>query len=156
MEVTIMRSGRTQARDRYKLLIPSTVIGSVAMEFTPEDWAKLSATELPRGGRLTTNVELVVRTWEAWIEELAESLDPAARAEFRGIEQDMLRRSMEKCSMTKYPPVSGDPNGERVCGEMICEVCGQEYFDHPFDWRVIGYGNVPFLNVLCDGRRVKL
>ncbi len=29
-------------------------------------------------------------------------------------------------------------------------------FNLIMDYRVIGYGNVPFLNVLCDGRRVKL
>lgn len=58
--------------------------------------------------------------------------------------------------MSHYPPLSGDPSGERCSGDMLCDVCGQEYTVHPMDWRVIGYGDVPFLNVLCDGRRVKL
>lgn len=84
------------------------------------------------------------------------SLDPAARAEFREPEKWCLRRSMEITGMTEYPPVTGDPHGERTSGEMICDRCGQDYYHHPMDWRVIGHGNVPFLNVLCDGRRAKL
>lgn len=40
--------------------------------------------------------------------------------------------------------------------DCLCERCGQPFAHHPMDWRVIGYGNVPFLNVLCGGERVKL
>lgn len=91
-----------------------------------------------------------------FVKEFAKTLDPSVRSEFREIEQKFLRRMMEACGMERYPEVTGDPNGFRCSGEMICTVCSQTYCRHPMDWRVIGYGNVPFLNVLCDGRRVKL
>lgn len=90
-----------------------------------------------------------------FIQQLAASLDPATREEFGPIEQEILRRSMDTVNMERYPAVRGDPHGERASGDYLC-VCGQPYFAHPMDWRVIGYGHVPFLNVLCDGRRVKL
>lgn len=67
-----------------------------------------------------------------------------------------LRHSMAACGMTEYPPVSGDPDGMRCDGRMLCERCGQDYYSHPMDWRVPGYDDRPFLHVLCDGRRVKL
>ena len=90
------------------------------------------------------------------IELLARSLDPAALREFGQMERMMLKRSMAAVGMDKYPPLSGPSEGERTSGDMLCEQCGREYFVHPLDWRLIEYGNVPFLNVLCDGRRVKL
>ena len=83
-------------------------------------------------------------------------IEPTAVFNFGPMEKVCLIRSMRACNMTEYPPVSGDPDGERVSGQLICEKCGKDYYSHPMDWRVIGYGNVPFLNVLCDGRRVKL
>lgn len=91
-----------------------------------------------------------------FVRQLASALDSKARTEFGEIEQMILRSSMDLCGMTEYPPVSDDEHGERVDGSMICDRCDQEYAVHPMDWRVIGYGDVPFLNVLCDGRRVKL
>lgn len=91
-----------------------------------------------------------------FLDELAESLDLSARSEFGEIERLILARSMKHCGMVEYPPVVGDPNGLRADGSMICTRCNRDYFSHPMDWRVIGYGNVPFLNVLCDGSRVKL
>lgn len=95
-------------------------------------------------------------TTDEFITELRASLDPAAAREFGEIEQKILRMSLALCGMTEYPPVAGDEHGERCSGEMVCEKCGQDYYHHPADWRVIGYGNVPFLNVLCSGERVKL
>jgi hypothetical protein len=92
----------------------------------------------------------------AFIERLATTLDPKALAKFGRIERLVLARAMEACGMTEYPPLAGRPEGERACGSMICPLCNRDYFSHPMDWRVIGYGDVPFLNVLCDGRRVKL
>jgi len=90
------------------------------------------------------------------LDELAASLDPQARDRFGKVERIILGRSMERCGMEQYPPVAGDPNGIRVDGSMLCPRCGLAYFAHPLDWRVIGYGDVPFLTVLCDGQRVKL
>jgi hypothetical protein len=95
-------------------------------------------------------------TIETFLDDLARSLDPAARTEFGQIERLLLERSMEACGMSEYPAIAGDPDGERASGLMECEICGRDYGSHPVDWRVIGYGDVPFLNVLCDGRRVKL
>ena len=90
------------------------------------------------------------------MDAIEKDLPPEAAQEFGPIERVCLEQSMLLCGMEEYPALVGDPSGERCSGEMICEKCGQEYFVHPMDWRVIGYGNVPFLNVLCDGRRVKL
>ncbi len=95
-------------------------------------------------------------TLDQFIADLAVRLDPRARAEFREIEQLILRRSMEAVGMRQYPPLRGDAAGDRAGGDCLCETCGKEFGAHPMDWRVIGYGDVPFLNVLCDGRRVKL
>ena len=67
-----------------------------------------------------------------------------------------LVRHFARVGMSIYPDVVGDPNGERADGRCLCPVCGEEYAVHPDDWRLIGYGNVPFLVILCDGRRVKL
>jgi hypothetical protein len=82
--------------------------------------------------------------------------DHEAKREFGEIERDILVRSLLRCRMANYPEIAGDPAGERTSGEMVCQTCKRTYAEHPMDWRQIGYGNVPFLNVLCDGRRVKL
>lgn len=92
---------------------------------------------------------------ESFIASLSASLDAKAQAEFGKIEQLSLKRAMEACNMEKYPPVAGDPDGMLTSGDMLCK-CGLPYAAHPMDWRVIGYGDVPYLNVLCDGMRVKL
>ena len=44
----------------------------------------------------------------------------------------------------------------RVSGECVCEVCGNLYYDHPMETRILGYDDAPFLNRLCDGRLGKL
>lgn len=93
---------------------------------------------------------------DSFICAVAGSLDSAARAQFGKIEEITLRRAMDACGMKGYPIVTGDPDGMRTSGDMVCDRCGREYGAHPMDWRVIGYGDVPFLNVLCDGTRVKL
>jgi hypothetical protein len=38
----------------------------------------------------------------------------------------------------------------RASGDCLCEACGRPYREHPVD------GRATYLNVLCDGRRVKL
>lgn len=90
------------------------------------------------------------------IEKVASILDHDSAANFRTLERHSLVRAFEKCDMEVYPAVTGDPNGERASQNCICETCGNLHGDHPMDWRIIGYGDLPFLNVLCDGRRVKL
>lgn len=93
---------------------------------------------------------------QTFLDHLAEGLETKARAQFSEVERLLLARAMDACGMKEYPAVTGDPAGERTSADMICEVCGRDYGSHPMDWRVIGYGDGPFLNVLCDGHRVKL
>lgn len=93
---------------------------------------------------------------ETFLANLRATMDEATRSEFGDIEELMLLRSMERVGMREYPEVAGDPCGFRACGDVLCDTCGHSYADHPMDWRMIGYGNVPFLNILCGGRRVKL
>lgn len=49
-----------------------------------------------------------------------------------------------------------EPEMYRASGSSICKDCGKEYRQHPMDTKIIGYGDEPFLNLLCDGRSVKL
>lgn len=88
------------------------------------------------------------------IARLKRAMPPEARAEFGDIEEYLLRRAMSQCGMLDLPAPDGDV--ERASGECVCEKCKQQYYAHPSDWRLIGYGNVPFATILCDGRRVKL
>lgn len=91
---------------------------------------------------------------EIEIERLQESMSPEVKAEFGPIDRVVLRKAMYRCNMDRLP----EPNGvdERAAGDCICDVCGNAYLHHPLDWRLIGYGDVPFVHVLCDGSRVKL
>lgn len=91
-----------------------------------------------------------------FIQQLILTLEPAARAKFNEIDQFLLAKSMELCHMVEYPPIIGEPHGERASGDCICEICQNPYYAHPYDWRLIGYGDIPFLNILCNGQRVKL
>ena len=93
---------------------------------------------------------------ETFLDELALSLASGALSEFSALDRWLLGRAMEHVGMLCYPPVAGDPDGERASGSVICDRCGLIYGAHPLDWRVVGYAHRPFLNVLCDGRRVKL
>lgn len=65
-------------------------------------------------------------------------------------------QAMQRCRMAELPQVTGDPDGIRVSGQMVCETCGQLYLHHPLDWREVGYDGRPWLHVLCSGQRVKL
>lgn len=67
-----------------------------------------------------------------------------------------LTKAMQLCKMPKYPEVVGDPNGNRVSGDSECPICGQFYYSHPMDWRLLGVGDLPFLRIICTGERVKL
>lgn len=100
----------------------------------------------------------ITQFFPSWFElverDLARRLDVKALNAFGIIERICLMRSMERCGLTKLPDPTSDC--DRCSGDAICEVCNQPFSHHPMDWRVIGYGEVPFLNILCDGRRVKL
>lgn len=91
-----------------------------------------------------------------FLETVEKSLDPAARSEFNAWSRDYLLYAMRKVGMREYAPLVGQPDGMTAAGRCICSACGFTYAEHPLDWRVIGYLNTPFLNVLCDGVRVKL
>lgn len=94
--------------------------------------------------------------WEAFVDALRNSLDAQAKREFGPIERATLRHALRLCGLSKYPESGGPQDYEEGYADSICSGCGRSFGEHPSDWRVIGYGGVPFLNVLCDGRRVKL
>lgn len=48
------------------------------------------------------------------------------------------------------------PDYRRASGRSVCSTCGKLFFDHPKDHYLLGYGDIPYLNVLCTGERVKL
>ena len=51
-----------------------------------------------------------------------------------------------------------DINMQRVSGDIVCNVCGKMYYQHPQDWRTAHKSNdyFPWLVVLCDGVLGKL
>ena len=64
----------------------------------------------------------------------------------RKFDQDTIRQLYEK-----YPDIERIvPSFSRVSGDCICSVCGQKYYDHH------QYPGVTWLNILCDGRVIKL
>lgn len=91
---------------------------------------------------------------EEAVEKLALQLEPKTRDQFSQAERFMLKKSMQSCGMKSLPDPIGD--GERCSGECVCEKCGHDFYHHPEEWRRIGYGNVPYLKILCDGTLVKL
>lgn len=44
----------------------------------------------------------------------------------------------------------------RASGECICEICGKTYYEHPLDETELDQNDEPFMNILCNGDRVKL
>ena len=44
----------------------------------------------------------------------------------------------------------------RAAGGCICNICGKEYRKHPLDHYEESYDGYFYLNVLCNGDRVKL
>lgn len=105
---------------------------------------------------MSDHITKQVDAFEEFLRDIEAGLDSQAKEEFRGVEKLALVRSMMLCEMEEYPPVKGNPDGDRCSGQLICSQCGLTYYAHPLDWRVIGYGGRPFLNIICDGRRVKL
>lgn len=91
-----------------------------------------------------------------FVDELANQLEPSARWEFTTFRRGCLRAAMKAVGMDEYPPPPEGHGYQLADHACLCKTCGKSYAEHPMDWRVIGFGNVPFLNVLCDGQRVKL
>lgn len=88
------------------------------------------------------------------VQELIKSLESQDCTEFGDFEQHAIKQSMKLCGMAVLPEPKHDI--DRVSGDCICSICGNDFYSHPMDWRVLGYGNVPFLNIICDGTRAKL
>jgi hypothetical protein len=44
----------------------------------------------------------------------------------------------------------------RVSGKCICFECGKTFLQHPLDMSILDNTGEPWLNILCNGRRVKL
>ena len=86
-------------------------------------------------------------------DELKSQLDEEALSRFREPEQYALKKAMQLCGMTSLPIPLGD--GLRCSGECLCKHCEKMFFCHPEEWRHVGYGGYPFLNILCDGTLVK-
>lgn len=95
-------------------------------------------------------------TLDEFITDLVNDFGEGTRERFGKLDRWALEKSMLACGMTELPTPKDDDSWVRTSGKVICEVCGQDYFHHPMDWRVIGYENRPFLNIICDGGRVKL
>lgn len=70
-------------------------------------------------------------------------------------QERMVRRNLKE-KLTPLPKPWGDSEAIRASGDAICDICGWEYRLHPEDTENRSYDNQPFLNVLCDGARVKL
>jgi hypothetical protein len=51
---------------------------------------------------------------------------------------------------------TASPGMIRASGDVICEVCGKKYCDHPMDMEQLSYDGHPFLHIRCDGMRLKL
>lgn len=44
----------------------------------------------------------------------------------------------------------------RTSGEMICAICGKDYYHHPYVSEARDGENHPYLNIICDSSIVKL
>jgi hypothetical protein len=63
-----------------------------------------------------------------------------------------------KCGKKAYLKRERDPKVVRASGDVICEICGKKYYDHPKDgapW-ALSHDGRPFLHIACDGTRLKL
>lgn len=70
------------------------------------------------------------------------------------IEEVLQRRRLERCGLSELPEPSG--REYRAAGGCVCEICGNKYYDHPDETRVLGYDGNPVDVILCNGDRVKL
>jgi hypothetical protein len=86
--------------------------------------------------------------------KLLKTLDELAFEQFGRPQQIQLRMALIRCRMSDLPEPVGE--WERASGDSVCPVCNEYFGAHPMDWREIGCGDVPFLKILCNGRRVKL
>ena len=102
-------------------------------------------------------IEAVSATEQTFVEEqtFVDEVAEYAGEQFCPLSRVALIRALVRCCMTQYPtPTNGE--GERASGACVCRVCGEEFRNHPADWRLLGYHGCPVVHILCDGRRVKL
>lgn len=91
---------------------------------------------------------------EFYVENFGQFLSDATKQEFRGLEKLAMLKALKTCNLTALPEPRED--FDRASGAGICEVCSVPYIDHPADWRIVSDQHRAFLNILCDGRLVKL
>lgn len=68
----------------------------------------------------------------------------------------LLKIAMKKCGMNALPEAINEVEVARCSGDMICYICGNSYASHPIDPRILDKNGEGFLQIICDGRRVKL
>ncbi len=94
---------------------------------------------------------------ERVVAKVVASLPPAALEAFGKFDQWALMKALDRCDLEDYPDPRGDlVNGVRASGAVVCPLCHKEYREHPLDWRMLGYNQRPYLNIVCSGHRVKL
>jgi hypothetical protein len=70
---------------------------------------------------------------------------------------DALRSRTRLLKPHVFPaPPFNENDWKRAGGDVRCETCGCVYYDHPLDPDALSFDDLPYLHVLCDGRRVKL
>ena len=139
----------------------TTIYGRVTLENgLTIDWQRKAASAEDAVRVVTAQHVHVVRCWSLTAEDVARELVEKAgreqRADVRPLDAAILANAMKLCGMTVLPPPLSEDGSDRAAGDCLCDRCGHEFREHPEDWRVIGYGDRPFLNILCNGRRVKL
>lgn len=68
---------------------------------------------------------------------------------------EAFRTAFEEAFGLEEPEGTGIDDFVRASGDAICGNCGQPYKRHAFDYSELCDG-VPYLNVICDGTKVKL
>jgi len=61
---------------------------------------------------------------------------------------------IDVCELCGKP--EGDKHWSRACGDCVCNICGEIYFDHPPDKVHVGYDGHTVFRKLCNGDLVKL
>jgi len=69
--------------------------------------------------------------------------------------RDMVQRCL-KARVRVDAFLSCDSESVRVSGNVVCEVCGSEYWRHPLITSILTSDEQPFLHLGCDGKFLKL
>lgn len=49
-----------------------------------------------------------------------------------------------------------DVRSLRISGDVVCQFCEKTAYEHPLEKRILGIGDKPFLNRMCNGTLAKL